>query len=121
MSSQLPLTMDRGDHKTWEFTVTLDEVALDITDAVFRFMAKTNVNDDDNIAVVTATTANGKCAITVALTGKMEVRLAPTDTSAIAATKRLYYDLQMEQAGGQVRTVARGLLTVEADVSITVP
>lgn len=121
MSSIVDLSMDRGDDKTWQFTVTLDNVAVDITGANFRFMAKTRVSDADVDAVIEATTANAKCAITDAANGVMEVRLDPSDTTGILETVRLYYDLQMTESGGEVRTVTRGLLTVNADVSITTP
>ena len=121
MSSVVDLTMDRGDDKTWEFTVLLDGTAVDITGASFRFMAKTRVSDTDGNAVVEATSANAKCVITDAANGVMEVRLVPADTSSLTETARLYYDLQMTESGGEVRTISKGLLEVSADVSTTVP
>ena len=121
MSSTIPLEMIRGDDQTWEFTVTVDDVPVDISGGLFRFTAKHEVDDDDADAVIVATSASSSCVITDAVNGVMEVRIPAAETAGLSRTERLWYDLQLYDQALKTHTVARGPLDVYADVSVTAP
>jgi hypothetical protein len=119
-----PLELHRGDSAEWEFPVLkADGTAQDITGCSFRFTVKGRVDDLDDDAVISATTANGKCVITNAAAGLMEVRLVPADTDALAVYPPtvLLWDLQVRDAASKVWTVASGKLLVRPDISRTAP
>jgi len=117
------LRQRRGDTWKREFTVLQadEETPQDIAGATFRFTAKSNPDDADVDAVVVGTTGGGQCAITDAVNGVMVVTIDPADTAALSAPATLWFDLQAQDAGGDVWTVAWGKLIVDRDISITAP
>lgn len=111
------LKMYRGD--TAQFRVTaldIDGNPLDITGASAWFTAKRTTQDGDVDAVFQKTVGTG-ITITDAPNGVMLVQLAEADTNTLTKKEILEYDLQIKDTSDGVYTVARGALTVEADVT----
>lgn len=111
------LKMYRGD--TAQFRVTaldIDGNPLDISGASAWFTAKRATTEADNTAVFQKTVGDG-ITITDALNGIMLVQLAEADTNTLTKKEVLEYDLQVKDVLNGIYTVARGSLTVEADVT----
>lgn len=110
------LEMYRGDTKVFDIAVTDPDTGgvVDLTGKTLAFMAKRSRTDADGSAVISKTTGAG-IANTNAIGGLAALTIDPADTSALAETTQLEYDLQLTN-GGQVFTVASDYLLVRADV-----
>ena len=113
------LEMWRGDDREFTFTITEDGAPMNLTDAVLRFTAKRSLLDADDAAVIAKSTGSGIEAEDPT-TGVATLTLAAADTESLTGTAQLIWDLQVAR-GGSVRTVLRGLLTIEADATRTAP
>jgi carbon monoxide dehydrogenase subunit G len=115
------LSMTRGDDESFDVVVkTKAGVVVDITGMDLRFTAKRRVSDTDAQAVISKTTGAG-ITTTSAVNGAARIDVEAADTTALTATTRLTWDLQGTDETGTVRTLARGGLRIEADVSRTTP
>lgn len=119
------LRVDRGE--TIELTVgpVLDEndVVQDLTGSTIRFTAKERLSDLDAAAIITGSTADGRIVIPSQagpLRGYAYVAIPASATSGFTAKRVLHWDVQISQPGGRVKTLAKGLLYVELDVTQTV-
>ncbi len=123
MASVIDLEATRGDTWDWEFTVLQrDRVTpQDITGAQFRFTGKYDAADADVDAPIVGSTSGGQCQVTDASGGIVRVRITPAQTGGVSAPTNLRYDLQATDGAGNVWTVARGRIRVEADISLTQP
>jgi hypothetical protein len=124
MTSVLNLKATRGDTWYWEFTVLQrdNETPQDITGASFRFTAKYKTSDADSSAPIVGTNSSGECQVIDAPNGILTVKIPPAQTALVAdAPTSLRYDLQATDGAGNVYTVSRGRIDVEADISLTQP
>jgi hypothetical protein len=114
------LTIVRGDKRTIETTVYTDDSLTTpqslATATAIRFTARKT--SAAGAQVLQKTLAAGTIRITDAVEGKLEIDLAPSDTSALpSSVSRLAYDLEITWPGDQVTTVDLGTLEVQPDVS----
>lgn len=112
------LSMMRGD--TRELTVTLtdeDGYPIDLDDlSDIAFTARYNYDSDS--VLIQKDLADG-VVITDAASGTCTVTIDPVDTEGLARRYRLLWDIQViADYDDAVRTVARGYLTVEMDVTL---
>lgn len=91
---------------------------IDLTGAALFFTAKRSTNDADGAAVITLTLGSG-IVLNDAPAGEGEVTIPPAATDSLTGPfpLALEYDLQAKLAGGQIYTIERGRLTIEADVT----
>lgn len=109
------LTISRGDSATLSIQARLNGLlysALSSCPSVI-FTAKASVNDADEDAVFQKALGAG---ITIA-GAVASVELVPDDTSGLVVATTLVWDVQAQEAGGAVRTVATGTLTIGLDVT----
>lgn len=113
------LKVDRGD--TIELVVgpvvDASGAVQDLTGATFRFTAKDRKDDDDAAAIITASTGDGRITVPDPATGMAYVTIPAPTTAAFAADRTLYWDVQVSQPGGRVKTLDSGLLYVTRDVT----
>jgi hypothetical protein len=115
------LVITRGDTSAWEFTVTDEEGnSQDISGAVPRMAVKVARTDADADAVLMASLGNGKAVLTDELNGLVTVTFTAADTDVLDVGVYAW-DLQLVDSGQAVYTVDRGRLTVQGDVTRTVP
>jgi hypothetical protein len=82
------------------------------------FTIKNFLSDADQNALAQVTLGAGITARDSPASGHVRVKVPATVTQFITeGTTRLYYDLQLEDAGGIVRTVEKGLFLVDPDVT----
>ena len=104
------LEMKRGDDRTLTVTASESMEGADLT-----FTAKRTPWDGD--AVITKTTADG---ITIGDDPFTEatIEIDPSDTNDLEDTPiALHWDLQLEDAQGNIRTVADGRLAILTDIT----
>lgn len=109
-SPPFDLTLTMGSAPSWPFTLTDDsvdpEAAVDLTDASLWFAVKSLPTSTDAAALIFASTANGKIAITDAESGQFQVDLTESDTAATAglyAEATFYAYVKVELASGETR------------------
>lgn len=115
MSCNIPtppfdLTLTIGSAPSWTFTLEDDATgtpaALDITGASLWFAVKAQPTATDAAALIFASTANGKIAITSPTAGEFQVDLSETDTAATAtllAGATYYAYVKVQLASGETR------------------
>lgn len=101
----------RGDTYPEIFQVTIDGAAQDITGATFLLTVDPSPSPPDDTTMVFEIVG----AIVDALLGK--VGFTPSVGQAGTAPATYYYDLQMTESGGAVRTVAKGKWKISQDVT----
>lgn len=103
----------RGDSREYALSFTdKDSAVIDITGWKVYFTLKKNQLKDDDSAVI-------KKDITVheaPLEGKTKIVLAPLDTDNLKPGDYVY-DIQIKKPSGDVITVAKGSMKIEADVT----
>lgn len=114
------LEMYRGDDREFTLTLTEDGAAMDLTGASLRFTVKRVASDADLDAVITKTTAAGIVIDADPTTGIAVVTVDAADTTDLARTTTLVWDVQVTR-GGKTRTVLAGTLLVRIDTSHTAP
>lgn len=113
-------SMYRGD--TWELDGTVTAAAggaQNLTGCKLWFTAKRSRSDADVSAVFQLSSPSGGIAIVSAAAGTFRITVSPPHTSGLTAKAVLYYDLQLEDASGNVYTLDSGTLTVNLDVTVT--
>jgi hypothetical protein len=101
----------RGDTAADQFTITRDGTAVDITGCSFKLTV--NSEKDPVDATTQLFTVDG--TITGAAAG--EVEFAPDATQADQSPGRYYYDVQMTDATGAIRTAAKGVYRILQDIT----
>ena len=105
--------LHRGDDRTISLHFTDAAGAnIPITGWTIFFTLKLNKSDTD----ANAKLKKDVTVHTVPLEGKSEIVLANTDTNDLTVGK-LYYDIQVKKASGQVLTVAWGTIPILEDIT----
>lgn len=105
------ITRYRGDTAPDQFTVTQDGAAVNITGYSFKL----TVNSDEDPTDAT----NQKFSLTGTVTSGVDgyVEFAPTALEADQAPGVYYYDVQMTDGSGNIRTVAKGRYRFKQDIT----
>ena len=106
--------MHRGDYKQFDVRVEDANGPVDLSSYELWFTVK-RLQSDADPGLFQKTKSGG--GIAVVSTGLARVTVLPADTSALTATERFLYDVQIRATAGQPRTVDSGGLTVFADVT----
>lgn len=104
----------RGDTPTLQFTfVDVDGVAIDLTGATIKMVAKLDASDTDaNAKIDTSVTAID------AVNGKAEVKLTTTETATV---QRLIADIQANfGAGTTIQTLLQFDLIIQEDIATAI-
>lgn len=116
------LRMVRGDTISFNISIVLNGLPVDITNGVLRMTAKWSVTDEDADAIFTKTsTPVDGIVITDAVNGLATITLSPADTINLPDhTVTVPYDVQLDILGA-IFTVLLGNLTILVDVSNQTP
>ena len=110
---QTALKMFRGDSVS--FPIATDTNHDLTTASSILFTAKNTAHDTDDAAIVQKALGTG---IAVVDATNLTLDIVPQDTADISTVySALVWDVQIQEAGGAVRTVASGTLQVELDVT----
>lgn len=108
----LNLCRTKQDTFPWEFTVTNSAgTALDITGASFLLTVNTEPDPEDTtnqVFQLTGTIINATGGV---------VRFVATGTQMDIGPDTFFYDIQMTDSGGAVRTIAKGEFQVLAQIT----
>lgn len=110
------LTMTRGDRQA--FLVTLTDSsggAIDLTGLSVTFTAKRRTTDPD--AVFQKTELDG-IDVDVGSGGTATVTVEPADTASLTS-RALFWDLQIDDGEGDIRTPLSGRLRITPDITIS--
>lgn len=115
--SDLPTyVMYRGDTRTFTLRVLASGLsATGINGMLFTFTAKRKVSDPDSAAVLIKHNAS----FTVVTVGNsttdavLTYTITPTDTASFPVYTVLQMDVRVQDSGGNVQTLARGVLIVD--------
>lgn len=112
------IKMDRGDDFTFDVFVVDNVTGLprDITGTSFWFTAKASFYDDDDDALITKDSTTG-IAILDGPGGQARVFIDAADTEEFEKEMRLRFDVQWKDDNDAVKTVSKGDLVVELDVT----
>lgn len=105
------ITRYRGDTAADQFTITRDGVAVDITGSTFKLTVNTEQNPTDITNQLLSVTGT----ITDAAAGQME--FAPSALEADQTPGDYYYDVQMTDASGGIRTIIKGRYRFKQDIT----
>jgi hypothetical protein len=113
--------MTRGDTKSFNLTLRLNNSAFNLSQKTLWFTAKYSDQDADVSAVIQKDSGtDSNLTITDESGGLATLKLIPIDTSGLPPYDvPLYYDLQAVDVNDDVFTVLRGTLLVKPDVTIT--
>lgn len=115
------LSMKRGDRA--EFAITLTDVdtglPLDLTTMTLRFTAKRRATDTDAAALIAKTEGAGITVDDDPATGLATLEIEPEDTEDLDDLRTLFWDIQVDNGAGDVRTPLSGLLAISADITRT--
>lgn len=107
---EIRLRAARGDDITLGIAVADDSgAAIDLTDCILRYTARMNAEDEDAVIEVEVDTH------TDAADGESEIPLSASDLDLDAG--EYAHDLELEDAGGKIRTLFRGTLEIVQDVT----
>lgn len=113
------LSMIRGDSVAFAVELTDgDGLPLDLTDLALTFTAKRRVSDGDARAIIQKTVAEGITVDDDPTLGLATLTIGPTDTEGLA-DRLLYWDIQVDDGSGDVKTPLSGVLLIGADVTGT--
>lgn len=105
------ITRYRGDSAPDLFTITRDGVAVNITGCTFKLSVNSEKNPSSTATQLFTVTGT----ITSATAG--EVQFSPTTVQANQAPGRYYYDVEMTDASGAIRTVVKGVYRFVQDIT----
>ena len=112
MTYNFPIYRKGDTFKGVSFTVTVNGVASDLTNATIKMMLKTSTNS--STPSVTLSTANGKIVITSAFEGKFKV----IPHIVAISDGFYYYDIQITYQDGTVKTYIDGSWKVLPDITV---
>lgn len=107
----------RGDSIPFDVTITLDGVALDLTNYDIWATGKRQLSDADVDAVFQVTKAGGAIVVSGAGNNIARVTIPGSSTASLTANTTLFYDVQIKSPTGLITTVADGRLTITLDVT----
>jgi hypothetical protein len=117
------LAVTRGDRQTFAISITdADGVAVDLTGITITFTAKRRPTDTDAQAVISLSTAAGIVTDYDPTLGTATITLDPEDTEDLSdhvIARSLYWDVQIDDMAGDVRTPLSGRLAISADTTRT--
>lgn len=101
----------RGD--TWErvLTLTRNSVAIDLTGATIHFTAKEDITDEDTDAAISKAVTSH----TNPTGGITSIKLEPEDTNVEPGMYS--YDIQLQDASGNISTIAFGKFKILSRVN----
>lgn len=114
---QQNLALIRGDTNRIDATVTIEGVPLNISAYDIWCTAKYDKADTDLQALFQVTKAAGAIVVSGVDNNIAEITIAASLTSALTTDVRVFYDVQIKSAGGQITTVAEGTMTISRDVT----
>lgn len=104
--------MYQGDSKRLHFTITDGSGApLDISDAAVTWQASKGSTSRFSLTPVLTKAIGAGLTITDELNGALVVELLPADTENLRGS--FYYELEIQDASGDVATAATGQFTVK--------
>jgi hypothetical protein len=107
----IPICITRGDTVPWTFTIKSNGVVVDITGYTFLLTVDPSeepTTSANNLFQLSGTIVNGPAGL---------VRFAMTTGQANQTPGVYYYDLQMTDGSGAIRTIAEGEFEFEQDVT----
>lgn len=107
------ITRYRGDTAPDQFTIQRDGVALDITGCTFKL----TVNSEKDPTSTSTQLFSLTGTITSAVAGQVE--FAPNGTQADQTPGDYYYDVQMTDTTGAIRTADKGRYRFKQDITKT--
>jgi hypothetical protein len=102
----LEMVMDRGVDRSWDFTLTKDDVAVDLTGATIAFSCRTKAGFDTGAATLALTSPTAIVIDPDQVTnkGQLTLNIAAADTVDLDRNITLLCDFQVTDSGGDVRT-----------------
>lgn len=101
---------------TLRVTVKKDDLVYDISAAELFFTLKMNPAQGDDKALIAKKSGQG-ISIDNGPLGIAFVQLDATDTDHLLPDRKLYYDVQLKTATGEIHTVDSGTFIVKQDVT----
>lgn len=116
---QQNLALVRGDTNIFTATITINQVALDVSAYDIWCTAKYSKDDLDINALFQVTKAAGAITVGGASNNVATVTIAAALTIALTADVKVFYDVQIKAPGGtgQITTVAEGTMLISKDVT----
>lgn len=114
------LEMWRGNTPDFLVTLTRDGAPIDLTDVLIVFTAKLSLRDEDDAATTIQKTLTSGITVLSAEDGQALVSFETEDTEDLAQTTAYQFDVKIQEVGGRMTTVLRGVLLVHPDVTRTV-
>lgn len=114
---QQDLALVRGDTNIFTATITLNGAPLDVSGYDIWCTAKYSKDDTDLQALFQVTKAAGAITVGGASNNVATITVAASLTSPLTADVKVFYDVQIRSAGGQVSTVAEGTMRISKDVT----
>jgi hypothetical protein len=105
------ITRYRGDTAPDQFTITRDGTAVDITGCTFEL----SVNSEKDPVDITSQLFSVAGTITAAASG--EVEFAPSAVEADQTPGRYFFDVEMVDGTGAIRTVTKGVYRFVQDIT----
>jgi hypothetical protein len=100
-----------GDDLLLEFTVTRDDVAVNITGMTARFVVARRPGETAVLSTE-ASPATATASLTTPASGIFRVAIDGANSSALRGTYQ--FEAEIEDGSGDISTVARGFVTFEA-------
>jgi hypothetical protein len=102
-----------GNDHEWEFTVTEDSVAVDITGMTFRFVMARRPGGTDVLSTESSP-VTAVAAESTPLTGKFTITVTNADTESLLGTYQ--FQAQVEDLSGNKSNVLHGYYTFKANM-----
>ena len=121
--AQVPTRLDMVAYSGDDFTLLLEivtvgsngtETPVDFTGSTAKMQLKARPTDTTNILQLTSTPAAG---LSFPALGELQIELTATQTGTTLPKAALFYDLQITDSLGKVRTYFTGMFTVKSDVT----
>lgn len=114
--------MTRGDDRLLRFAIKLNGSAYDLTGCTLWFTAKRLLTDSDSLAQIrkgTQPAIAGLVINTPATLGTGYISIFRADTASLPDREKhvLHFDMQLQNAAGNVHTIASGELVIDGDVT----
>lgn len=112
------LEIYRGDTATYQLQVMKKQRKEPISGAKIYFTVKRLESDADNLAVISKDSVSNTTDvfITDALYGVAKIIITPTDTDSLAPGD-YFWDVQLQLANGDIKTVLKGTMEIVADIT----
>ena len=105
------LCFTRGDSVLWTFQIKSEGVPVNITG--FSFLLTVDPSPEPTGSGTNLFQLTG--SVITPLSGIVQFGMTPTQANQVP--NEYYFDLQMTDGGGKIRTVAKGKFTIEQDIT----